>query len=920
MKKILLFVLMASLLGLCVACSQSSEQGAITNQPTEEPDYSPREMSFENVPVTIVGKDALTDKSLMITDNLNDLLSSVKVVANVPLKQVPYVDASVYDLHVDLSEIDAVGEYELKIVYKQLDPDYGRVISVSPEFVTVHAVEYVSYPDVFFAEQMIGIQPPAEWKVVDCKIIPESVTVSGPASVVNEIYDCVLAVMDPADWKEGDVRFPAEIRLYNRNYERVTDPLVEIFANGKAVDTVSVSLTITGKSCCWLNWRGVSYVLNQNMKVVAETEDSTVVPALPMLKGLNIETGMMQGMTMELESEDQRQAFHHLFSALLNADCVGQISEVDLTEPGSVLLKTTDGCYVYFGDCRGETPETNRISDKVSNMMSLMEGLSGQDGSAYLNVSDPDHPSVDSVSYELGDNPQQEISVSPQPEEEPADTSDSVSSDSLWQQGEAFLTQGEVQEAIRCFEQARAKNEKEGLIYINGLLQLGGAYEMLGMTDEAKAQYEALYTAVPSLAEAYKGHIRILQSGLKDGDLAKAAELMKQAYESTGDTSFLNQRADFLPHSPEADLVPGYYEEKKNITLSSDQDFDIYYTFDKSAILPTDGIQYSEPVLLGEGIHNLRAVCVNGELVSDELRGTYKIIMPRPKMPRASLAPGTYKTKQSVSLMPGKDNMQDDDIVIYYTIDGTPPNITSPVYDGNAIQLPSGYVTLRAVAVNRYQKVSNELEIHYRIDAEPEPTPASISDDSAKDWETRLMYFLQMWNRNELESMLTLCAPSWSVNQENPKAALFGILQNRTPLSVQIEEYRLSGDSGMDVTVTSEIDRHNGKPTSSLQMVIHMVIEDDQWYVAPESLRAYEVAETPEPEPTSTPGPSPVAVDDATMLYYNPNGGMYYHKDPYCICVHSKYLSLEGKFTYGQVNDEPYASLEPCNVCGAPLR
>lgn len=99
-----------------------------------------------------------------------------------------------------------------------------------------------------------------------------------------------------------------------------------------------------------------------------------------------------------------------------------------------------------------------------------------------------------------------------------------------------------------------------------------------------------------------------------------------------------------------------------------------------------------------------------------------------------------------------------------------------------------------------------------------------------------------------------------------------------------------------------------------------MVIEDGQWYVDPESLLTYEVIETPEPDPTASPAPSSDEIDDATMLYYSPNGGKYYHKDPNCISVHSKYVPLEGKITYGQVNDEPYAALEPCNVCGAPLR
>ena len=70
---------------------------------------------------------------------------------------------------------------------------------------------------------------------------------------------------------------------------------------------------------------------------------------------------------------------------------------------------------------------------------------------------------------------------------------------------------------------------------------------------------------------------------------------------------------------------------------------------------------------------------------------------------------------------------------------------------------------------------------------------------------------------------------------------------------------------------------------------------------------------------TATPTVEPQA--DANMvLYYNPDGGTKYHKDQNCKSTHAKYLPMKGHFTYAEVNDEKYAKLSPCNVCGAPLR
>ena len=65
-------------------------------------------------------------------------------------------------------------------------------------------------------------------------------------------------------------------------------------------------------------------------------------------------------------------------------------------------------------------------------------------------------------------------------------------------------------------------------------------------------------------------------------------------------------------------------------------------------------------------------------------------------------------------------------------------------------------------------------------------------------------------------------------------------------------------------------------------------------------------------------GEGPASPD--TVLYYNPDGGSKYHLDPNCLSVLPKYQPLEGQFTYAEVNDEQYSSLEPCRICNAPER
>ncbi len=330
----------------------------------------------------------------------------------------------------------------------------------------------------------------------------------------------------------------------------------------------------------------------------------------------------------------------------------------------------------------------------------------------------------------------------------------------LWVVGEEQLNDGDVSAAIRSFERAKALDEEEGHPDPDGLLLLGNAYEADGRTADAAALYEQIYTETPSRPEAYVNHIRILQASGDGKDLVKAAELMKLAWEKTGDETFRTQRGDLLPAPPKVDLTGGYYESKKYIEVYSYQGFDVYYTFNETAKLPGEGKKYTSRVFLDEGTHNLRAVAVNGDLVSDELKASYKIVMPSPRMPRATLAPGAYKSRQKVRLKPGLDNMDEDGIVIYYTVDGSLPDADSPKFDDDPILLPTGdHVTLRAVAVNRYGKLSKTMEIKYKIAASPYPLTAYTPADSLSGLvlnETTLTEFQDTYGEGTLSETLML--------------------------------------------------------------------------------------------------------------------------------------------------------------------
>ena len=195
--------------------------------------------------------------------------------------------------------------------------------------------------------------------------------------------------------------------------------------------------------------------------------------------------------------------------------------------------------------------------------------------------------------------------------------------------------------------------------------------------------------------------------------------------------------------------------------------------------------------------------------------------------------------------------------------------------------------------------------------------PAATSDSAVTD---RLQTFFYYWSANRQDDMLTLCSPSWQSKVENPKTALFGLMANRTPKDYSVEN--ISGteyDTSRTVTVTSLMDRNNGKDPIRYRLSVIMTKENETWYVDPQSLQTYEAADTPDPSITATPGPTEEPYVDAnTVLYYNPSGGEYYHLDQNCKRINERYLPLQGHFTYSELGKDPYNKLKPCAICGAP--
>ncbi len=287
-------------------------------------------------------------------------------------------------------------------------------------------------------------------------------------------------------------------------------------------------------------------------------------------------------------------------------------------------------------------------------------------------------------------------------------------SNALWVYGGELLQQGYIERSIETYEKAYEMDPERDDIY-DKLQLLAEAYEANGQPDKAEEIFVKLYTELDEKNPvAYTEVVRLMTA---QGRLLELSDFLKFAYEKTGQSTFRRQREQMLPTTPTASVSGGRYEMTtdmenpvKTVELLSAEGYDIFYIFGEGD-LPEDGTLYEGPIVLGEGIHVLRAVAVSSELISEEMEVRYTISLPTPMAPKASLAPATYERQQRVWLR----YTDKDPVTIYYTIDGQDPSANSPIYTGDPIYLPGGYVTVKAVAVNKYGKVSNIMEVKYKI-------------------------------------------------------------------------------------------------------------------------------------------------------------------------------------------------------------
>lgn len=195
------------------------------------------------------------------------------------------------------------------------------------------------------------------------------------------------------------------------------------------------------------------------------------------------------------------------------------------------------------------------------------------------------------------------------------------------------------------------------------------------------------------------------------------------------------------------------------------------------------------------------------------------------------------------------------------------------------------------------------------------------------DAEIALENFMEKWRKGIIADMVTHTPPSWREAQaDSAQQQLFWKFAQKP-----LQDWRqMSAPTGTDdstartISVEADISYSGEVRTYAYDAIA--LCENGSWYIDPDSLSSgiLQVPSTPTPDPNATPVPTPEPTPTPTpgpktKLYYNKDGGKYYHADPECYSVAKEFLPL-ASFTYGNLNKSPYTKLQPCPKCGAPSR
>jgi tetratricopeptide (TPR) repeat protein len=260
------------------------------------------------------------------------------------------------------------------------------------------------------------------------------------------------------------------------------------------------------------------------------------------------------------------------------------------------------------------------------------------------------------------------------------------------EQAEKAVSNGNIDKAIEYYENALALDQSS----IDVRLALAELYLEKDDSDSALVLYQEVLKLDNKNREACEKLIAIYDERGNNDAILELSEAV--------DDSLSDLFDDYRVATPEFDLEEGTFDEAKELTLSSEDGYDIFYTLD-GGDPSVKGVRYTEPIVLDENnkTYTVMAVCVNGKKIySDVITKEYTIELAPPDMPIVTPDGGDFGVKTTVTVT------VPDGCTAYYTWSGGTPSSSSNRYTG-PIEIPEGNNVLSVILIDNTTGLSSEV-------------------------------------------------------------------------------------------------------------------------------------------------------------------------------------------------------------------
>lgn len=201
-----------------------------------------REKIFSDVAINITNSDTLRRNGFIIVSGLDDL-PTARIHVDVPQKNYNTVNASNYNLRVDLSRIREAGEQTLPVLSSS-SSNYGTVTSISVDAITVQVDEYITRSRIPVRINTTG-DVPSGYYAGEAQVDPAYVVVSGPRSLVENVVRCIADYdLSTLSAQAGAERTAVPFRLVNGSGEDVDSALIDVTSQSVSLDSIIVSQTL----------------------------------------------------------------------------------------------------------------------------------------------------------------------------------------------------------------------------------------------------------------------------------------------------------------------------------------------------------------------------------------------------------------------------------------------------------------------------------------------------------------------------------------------------------------------------------------------------------------------------------------------------------------------------------------------------